>query len=215
MGWDTILFDLDGTLTDPKEGITKAAAYALDWFGIREDPDCLTKFIGPPLDESFSEFYGFDDGQTTAAVEKFREYFSRQGWHENIPYPGMDGLLRDLKNAGKRLIVATSKPEMFAVRILDHFDLSQYFYRICGAPSTEQRGVKKADVIRNALNWTHGDLSQVVMVGDRRHDVDGAHAMGLKAIGVLYGYGDLDELQRAGADYIAPDLNALRKLLVR
>lgn len=214
MGWDTILFDLDGTLTDPKEGITKAAAYALDWFGIRENPDSLTKFIGPPLDESFPEFFGFDDGQTSAAVEKFREYFSRQGWHENIPYPGIASLLGNLRAAGKKLIVATSKPEMFAVRILEHFGLAQYFHHICGAPDTEQKGVKKADVIRSALRWTQADLSRVVMVGDRRHDVDGAHAMGLKAIGVLYGYGDLDELQRAGADYIAPDLNALRRLLL-
>ena len=134
MNWDTILFDLDGTVTDPKEGITKAVATALERFGIREDPDSLTRFIGPPLDESFPEFYGFTPEQTAQATEYFREYFARQGWHENAPYPDMAELLGDLQAAGKQLIIATSKPEVFAVRILEHFGLARYFDCICGAP---------------------------------------------------------------------------------
>lgn len=213
--WNTILFDLDGTLTDPKEGITKAVAIALDHFGIREDPDNLTHFIGPPLDESFPEFYGFTAQQAQTATEVFREYYVRQGWLENIPYPGMTELLRDLKAAGKRLLVATSKPEVTAVRILEHFGMAEYFEHICGAPLDNQEGAKKASVIRSALSRAglEGDLASVVMVGDRRHDIAGAHEAGLRAVGVLYGYGGRAEHEKAGADFIAEDLAALRKLL--
>lgn len=213
MSWNTILFDLDGTVTDPKEGITKAAATALAHFGIQEDPDHLTKFIGPPLDESFPEFYGFTPEQTATAVEKFREYFSRQGWIENIPYPGMAELLRDLQAAGKQLIIATSKPEVFAVRILEHFGMARYFDHICGAPLDSQQGARKAAVIRNALSYVE-DHSKVVMVGDRRHDIAGAHETGLPAIGVLFGYGDRAEHETAGAEYIAEDIPTLRALLL-
>lgn len=214
MSWQTILFDLDGTLTDPKEGITKSVAYALAHFGIQADPDKLTNFIGPPLSESFPEFYGFTEEQTLLAVEKFREYFTQQGWLENVPYPGMAELLRDLQAAGKRLAVATSKPEAFAEQILEHFGMAQYFSLICGAPMDEQRGAKKAEVVADALRRTGADPSGAVMVGDRRHDVAGAHENGLPAIGVLYGYGDREEMHSAGAECIAADLAELRQLLL-
>ena len=209
--WNTILFDLDGTLTDPKEGITKATAIALEHFGIHEDPENLTHFIGPPLDESFPEFYGFDREQVLVATEKFREYYVRQGWLENIPYPGMGELLRDLKAAGKRRLVATSKPEVTAVRILEHFGMAEYFDRICGAPLDNQEGARKANVIRRALSCAE---APAVMVGDRRHDVAGAHQAGLACIGVLYGYGSREEHEAAGADFIAEDLTQLRRLLL-
>lgn len=213
--WNTILFDLDGTLTDPKEGITRAVAIALEDFGVHEDPERLTHFIGPPLDESFPEFYGFTPEQTAAATEAFRTYFAAQGWRENVPYPGMAALLGELKAAGRRLVVATSKPEVFAVRILEHFDMAKYFEHICGAPMDNQEGAKKAAVIRSALSRAGiGDLSSAVMVGDRRHDIAGAHETGLRAIGVLYGYGDRAEHERAGADFIAADLDELRGLLL-
>ena len=215
MAWDTILFDLDGTLTDPKEGITKAVAHALAHFGIRADPDTLTGFIGPPLSESFPEFYGFDDAQTALATEKFREYFDARGWLENVPYPGMAELLRELHSAGKRLVVATSKPEPFAVRILEHFGMAPYFAHICGAPMKDEKHAKKATVVANALRRAGvADKSAAVMVGDRRHDAAGAHENGLAAIGVLYGYGDWAELTAAGAEYIAGDLAELRALLM-
>lgn len=213
--WNTILFDLDGTLTDPKEGITKAAALALEHFGVHEEPDKLTHFIGPPLDESFPEFYGFTPEQTRIGTEIFRAYYVRQGWLENVPYPGMAELLGDLKAAGKGLIVATSKPEITALKILEHFDMAKYFDHICGAPLDNQEGAKKANVIRGALGRAGiGDLSSAVMVGDRRHDIAGAHETGLRAIGVLYGYGDRTEHERAGADFIAADLDGLRALLL-
>ena len=198
--WKTILFDLDGTLTDPKEGITKAVAIALNRFGIREEPGNLTHFIGPPLDESFPEFYGFDREQVAVATETFREYYVRQGWLENVPYPGMAELLRDLQAAGKRLLVATSKPEVTAVRVLEHFGMAQYFDRICGAPLDNQEGARKANVIRSALDWAGPgwDAGNTVMVGDRRHDVAGAHEVGLPCVGVLYGYGSRAEHEKAG-----------------
>ena len=216
MSWETILFDLDGTLTDPAEGITKAVEVALNHYGITvENRSTLNKFIGPPLDESFPEFYGFNDEQVREATRVFREYFGRQGWAENIPYPGIDKLLGDLKAAGKKLIIATSKPEEFAVRIMNHFDLAQYMDVIAGASIDNQEGAKKANVIRKALQRAGvEDLSSVVMVGDRRHDVAGGHEVGLKVIGVLYGYGDRAEHEAAGADYIVEDIPSLEKLLL-
>ncbi|MBR2132980.1 MAG: HAD hydrolase-like protein [Oscillospiraceae bacterium] len=216
MHWNTVLFDLDGTLTDPKEGITKSVAYALSHFGIEvEDLDTLTKFIGPPLVDSFSEFYGLSEEDSRTAVEKYRERFSVKGWAENVPYPGVDTLLHDLKAAGKTLIIATSKPEEFALKILNHFGLAQYFDLICGAPMHAPKGHGKVDVIRDALHRASmNTLDGAVMVGDRLHDVEGAHAVGLPCIAVLYGYGDRAEHEACNADVIAEDMAQLRVLLM-
>ena len=216
MAWDTILFDLDGTLTDPAEGITAAVAVALDHFGIHvEDHSTLNKFIGPPLDESFPQYYGFDEAQTAEATEVFRTYFDRQGWRENVPYPGVEDMLRDLRAAGKRLLVATSKPEVFALRIMEHFGLAQYFDHICGAPMDDQKGAKKAAVIRDALRRAGvEDLTAALMVGDRRHDVEGARQAGLDAAGVLWGYGDRQELEAANARYIVRSFEELKRIIL-
>lgn len=211
--WNTVLFDLDGTLTDSAPGITHSVAHALAYFGIHEEPESLLKFIGPPLNESLPEFYGFTAEQTAKAVEVFREYFNEKGWCENAPYPGVPELLRDLKAAGLRLMVATSKPEVQAVRILKHFGLAEYLDRICGAPLNNEDGARKSAVIRNALSYVD-DPDSVVMVGDRRHDVAGAKETGLPCIGVLYGYGGREELEEAGADFIAEDMDKLRELLL-
>ena len=216
MAWNTILFDLDGTLTDPAEGITKAVEAALNHYGITvADRAALHKFIGPPLDESFPEFYGFDAARTAEATEVFRAYFDRQGWRENIPYPGVEDMLRDLRAAGKRLLVATSKPEVFALRIMEHFGLARYFDHICGAPMDNQEGAKKAAVIRDALRRAGvEDLSIAVMVGDRRHDIDGARQAGLEAVGVLWGYGDLQELEASHPVHIVESFDGLKKVLI-
>ena len=216
MAWNTILFDLDGTLTDPAEGITKAVEAALNHYGITvADRAALHKFIGPPLDESFPEFYGFDAARTAEATEVFRAYFDRQGWRENIPYPGVEDMLRDLRAAGKRLLVATSKPEVFALRIMEHFGLAQYFDHICGAPMDNQEGAKKAAVIRDALRRAGvEDLSTAVMVGDRRHDIDGARQVGLEAVGVLWGYGDLQELEASHPVHIVESFDGLKRVLI-
>ena len=212
--WNTLLFDLDGTLTDSAPGITNSVAHALAHFGIREEPKNLLKFIGPPLSESLPEFYGFPPEQTAEAVTIFREYFNEKGWCENAPYPGAGELLAALKAAGRRLMVATSKPEVQAVRILKHFGLAEYFDHICGAPAGSEEGARKVIIIRQALRHMDGGDSSAVMVGDRRHDVAGAREAGLPCIGVLYGYGGREELEAAGAAFIAEDIAALKKHLL-
>ena len=150
--WHTVLFDLDGTLTDPKIGITLSIAHALKHFGINADPDELTCFIGPPLVDAFMEFYLLTRQQSMEAIRLFRERFSAVGWAENEPYPGIRDLLSALRHAGKHLLVATSKPEAFAVRILEHFMLAEYFDHICGAPMDESDAGRKENVIKS-LNF--------------------------------------------------------------
>lgn len=211
-----ILFDLDGTLTDPGTGITNSVAYALARFGIAvADRAELYRFIGPPLMDSFMEYYGLTEAQATEAVAVYREYFADKGWAENRVYDGIEPLLASLEAAGKVLLVATSKPEVFARRILAHFGLDKYFAVIRGVALQAPRGYSKADVIREALASVGvTDLSQAVMVGDRRHDIEGAKAVGLASIGVLYGYGDKAEHERAGADLIAEDVASLGSILL-
>lgn len=216
MQYHTILFDLDGTLTDPKEGITKSVAYALRHFGVQvEDLDSLTCYIGPPLAVSFPEYHAIREEDTPIAVAKYRERFSDVGWAENLVYDGIEELLAALKRAGATLLVATSKPEVFAVRILEHFGLAKHFDLICGAPMHAPKGHGKADVIRDALERAGvTELSSAIMVGDRLHDVEGAHRIGLPCVGVLYGYGDRKEMEDCHADYIAENVGALEALLL-
>jgi len=209
-----ILFDLDGTLTDPREGITRSVAYALESFGINvPDLDELCKFIGPPLRESFERYYGLSASDSLTAVEKYRERFSNRGLYENAVYGGMKELLEKLKSQGRTLIVATSKPRPFAVQILEHLGLSQYFDFVSGSEFDGTR-VHKADVIAYALdNCSISDKSSAVMVGDRCFDVTGAKSNGLLCIGVLYGYGGREELEAAGSDYIVGSVSELETLL--
>lgn len=215
-----ILFDLDGTLTDPKEGITKSVAYALKSYGIEvEDLDSLCKFIGPPLKDSFVKYYGFSEEQGYEAVERYREYFRPYGVYENKVYDGVDKFLAELKVSGKRVILATSKPTVFAKVILEHFDLMKYFDVVCGSELDGAR-VKKGDVIAYALEQICSleklevfDQSLAVMIGDREHDILGAKENGLDSIGVIYGYGDRPELEAARADYVVGTVEELRRLL--
>lgn len=215
MRWNTILFDLDGTVTDPKEGITRAAAYALRCAGRGEaDPDSLTDFIGPPLHLIFPKHCGLNEEETDQAIRDFRVYYVERGWRENVPYAGMAEFLDALCKAGKKLIIATSKPEDTARKILDYFDLSRYFTFICGARAGDKASSDKASVIQNALSRA-GETGSVIMVGDRSYDVVGAHALSLQAVGVLYGYGSREELTAAGADYLAANLEELKKILLQ
>lgn len=201
--FDVVLFDLDGTLTDPGEGITNSVAYALRKYGIEvSDRSELYKFIGPPLKDSFMKYYGFDEDKALQAVEYYREYFRDTGIFENEVYEGVEAMLKRLCDMGKKLVLATSKPEVFAVRILEHFDLKKYFTVVAGASMDSSRS-KKGDVIAYAISLCESfDKYTAVMVGDREHDVIGAKENGLKSIGVLYGYGDENELKTAGVDYI-------------
>ena len=210
-----ILFDLDGTLTDPGMGITNSVMHALTHFGItvtnRSD---LYRFIGPPLMDSFMEYYGLTEEQAVEAVRVYREYFADCGWAENTVYSGIEALLADLVAAGKILLVATSKPQVFAERILVHFGLDKYFTHICGVALQAPRGYSKADVIRDALDRAGvTDLTTAVMVGDRHHDIDGAKVVGISSVGVLYGYGDREEHEAAGADAIVADVAELKTVL--
>ena len=215
MRWDTVLFDLDGTLTDSQEGIVKSVIYALERLGRELPPrDTLTAFIGPPLHESFSALCGMDEAETERAVREFRDYFARCGWAENVPYEGMAEFLAALHAAGLRLIVATSKPESFARKILEHFALERYFDFICGSHPEDKSSADKASVVRAALTRA-GAPKRAVMVGDRRHDMAGAHANGLEAVGVLYGYGSREQLAAAGAEQLAADLNELKAILLQ
>ena len=206
-----ILFDLDGTLTDSGEGITKCAQLALDHFGIHiEDRTQLRCFVGPPLRESFPKF-GVPENRVEEAITVFRSRYLTVGKFENVPYPGIDNLLRTLKAQGHRLYVATSKPESTAVEILDKFELSPYFTRICGASMDSGRDSKEA-VIAYLLEL-EGREQKTVMVGDTAFDVVGAAAHGIPTIGVSWGYGDVDEMQKAGACAIAHTPEELEKLL--
>ena len=202
--YDYFLFDLDGTLTDPGLGITNSVAYALGKYGITvEDRRELYPFIGPPLRQSFSEFYGFDEEKTKEAVAFYREYFSEKGLFENEVYEGIPEVLSQLKQAGKKLLVATSKPEEFTNRILEHFGLAEYFDFVAGATMDETRN-EKADIIAYALKQiADADPSKIVMIGDRKFDILGARENGIDSIGVLYGYGSRAELEEAQATYIA------------
>ena len=205
-----LLFDLDGTLTDPGLGITNSVMYALRKFDINvEERTSLYKFIGPPLRDSFETFYGFSSEKSELAVQYYREYFSERGLYENEAYDGIADLLTQLKERGKSLIVATSKPESFAIKILQHFKLYDYFDFVAGATMDATRN-KKADIIKYALESCNiSEKSSVIMIGDREHDVIGAKENGLDSIGVLFGYGSYDELKRAGATFIAkrpPDI---------
>lgn len=213
--YDVILFDLDGTLTDSSPGIINSIIYALNKYGISvEDTAILRKFLGPPLHESFKEHFGFDDEKAMEAVNYYREYFSTKGLLENRVYDGIPELLKNLADNGKRLIVATSKPQEFTDRIMQHFDLEKYFEFIAGSNMDGTRS-KKAEVIEYALNKCRiTDKSNVVMVGDRKHDIIGAKAVGIDSIGVEYGYGDYDELNTAGATYIVKTVNDLKNIIL-
>ena len=212
--YDIILFDLDGTLTDPGIGITNSVAHALAHWNIEvADRAELYKFIGPPLSDSFMRYYGFSEEDAIHAIAVYREYFSVKGLYENEVYPGIPELLESLKAQGKTVVLATSKPEKFAVEILRHFGLYDYFDIIAGASMDESRN-KKADVIAYAISqMKNPDLSRMIMIGDREHDILGAKQIGIDSIGVLYGYGDRPEHEKAGATYIAEEVEDILPLL--
>ena len=199
----SILFDLDGTLTDPGMGITNSAMYALEQLHLPVPPRTeLYKFIGPPLRDSFREFYGMNDAEADEAIRLFRVYFADRGLHENELYEGVVPMLKALDESGFHLVLATSKPEQWAKVILDHFGLSRYIRDAAGATMDHSRSAK-ADVIAYALERFGVDPADAVMVGDRKHDMEGGRANGLPGVGVTYGYGDRAELTAAGAAAIA------------
>ncbi len=214
--FDYILFDLDGTLTDPGEGITNSVAYALRAYGIEvEDKSSLNVFIGPPLHESFQKYFGFSTLLSFDAVTKYREYYRDRGIFENLLYDGVCEMLSSLKKAGKTLIMATSKPTVFADRIACHYGIREYFDVLVGSELDGTR-VDKAEVIEEALKQAGSpSREKCVMVGDRLHDIVGAQKNSLFSVGVLYGYGDREELQSAGAHHIVATVSELSEYLLK
>lgn len=216
--FEYIFFDLDGTLTDSQEGIVNSLRLGLEAVGIHKTDAELRVFIGPPLYSIFKYSFKLNDEQTETAVKAFRAHFSSKGIFENRLYDGIGDLLKKLRENGRRLVIATSKPEVFAIRILEHFEIAEYFDFICGSTMDEKR-TAKSEVLAYALKkcgfTSDEDIrSQVLMVGDRFTDVLGAREFGIKTCYVLYGYGNKAEAEECGADYIVDSVNALGDFLI-
>lgn len=212
--YSTILFDLDGTLTDPKVGITKSVQFALAKLGIDEpNLEKLTPFIGPPLDVSFQQFYAFNSSEVEQAVGYYRENFTKSGMYENVIYEGISELLKFLKDKSKQLVVATSKPTVFAEQILNYFDIDRFFDRVVGSNLDGSRS-NKAEIVEYAISKYSGTpKSDFIMVGDRKYDIIGANENGIDSIGVMYGYGTQEELAQANATYMVDTVEKLFNLL--
>ena len=201
--FDTILFDLDGTLTDSGLGITRAVQYALGQMGYDVPPrESLFSFIGPPLHLSFQKHYGMDEATSVEAVRQFRVYYNQMGGIlENEVYPGIRELLRELQKVGKRLMIATSKPQAAAEKVMHHFGLSEFVPEIIGGTDDPRRNTK-GKVIACCVREFGVNPETAVMVGDREHDIQGAAENKISAIGITWGYGDRAELEAAGAEAV-------------
>ncbi len=211
-----LFFDLDGTLSDPMLGITHSVQYALKKQGIIvDDLQQLCLFIGPPLQDSFQDFYGFTQEEAEQACDDYHEYFLAKGMYENKLYPGIKEFLQQQADEGKTLFVATSKPEILARQILAYFNIDSYFHFVGGDTMQRTRSAK-AKVIRYVMEQNNlTDPSGILMIGDRKHDILGAKEVDIQSVGVLYGYGNREEFVQAGADYIVKDLAELGNLLGR
>lgn len=211
--YNHILFDLDGTLTDPQEGIINSVQYALKRFGVQRENHELLYFIGPPLHKSFEEIFGTEK-KAFEAVDVYREYYTVKGIFENKLYEGISELLEELNRNNKTLHVATSKPTKFAEQILYHFNIHNHFKIIMGSNMDGSR-TEKQEVIQEILNQlTHVNPNEFVMIGDRKYDVIGAKQHGINSISVAYGYGTLEEIKNAEPSYIAETVSDLKKLLL-
>lgn len=216
--YKAIFFDLDGTLTDSCPGILNSVTYALKKLGEEVPPrNELLSFVGPPLIDEFKNKFKFSQEKAEEAVRLFRENFRDKGIFENTPYNGIKEVLAKLKTAGYVLVIATSKPEEFAIRIAKHFELDKYFELICGSTFDETRN-KKHQVIKYAIERLNESydipVNEILMVGDRHHDIDGAKLNGIDSMGVLYGYGSEEELRTAGAEYIAAGVSDIAAALL-
>ncbi|MFJ8529036.1 HAD family hydrolase [Bacillus sp. NPDC094106] len=214
--YTTFLFDLDGTLTDPKEGIVNSVLFALRKMGIDEpNPNDLDSFIGPPIQHSFADRYGMNEKQVEQAVTYFREYMQQSGLFENRVYEGIPDILQELKDEGLRLFIATSKLTVFAKQVVEHFQLAHFFEEIVGSNLDGTR-IKKDEIIEHILHTNKGlQKEEIVMIGDRKYDMIGANCNGIDSIGLLYGYGSEGELKEAGATHIVKHVEELRSFYVK
>lgn len=215
MAYDRIFLDLDGTISDSKPGIIASIRYALDQYGIKPELPDMNVLIGPPLRESFKKHFGFTDANVNEVIFKFRERYTAKGVFELSLYPGIKEMLTQLHTMGKTIFLATSKEEDYARQILDYTGLAPLF-NFAGGACLDKGRLSKADVLRYVCEaGSVADMTGCVMVGDREHDVHGAHELGMPCIGVTYGYGGKVELTEAGADYIADTVAELGCLLMR
>ncbi|MCO5233632.1 MAG: HAD family hydrolase [Chitinophagales bacterium] len=214
--YHNILFDLDGTLTDSSLGITNSVAYALSKYGIEvNDNNELKKFIGPPLVESFEKFYKFSNFDSSQAVKFYREYYSDKGIFENFLYEGIEDLLIQLTNQGQSVLLATSKPEYYAKIILNHFNIDGYFSFVAGSNMDGSR-VQKQELIAHVLDLAGiRDKASCIMIGDREYDIIGAKHVGIDSMGVLFGFGSRDELQRVNPEYLVINVNEIKEHLLK
>ena len=190
-----ILFDLDGTLTDPGEGIIKSLIFALEHYDIQGDPAILRKFIGPPLMDSFQRYYDFNEDQANEAITFYRKRFHEKGVFENYVYPGIPELLQSLVAAGKQLAIATTKPTVYALQVLKHFNIHTYFEEELLLKLLDGRRTDKAEII-SVLERLGNESGTTLMVGDRKFDIIGAKANNIPVIGITYGYGEREELEK-------------------
>lgn len=210
-----ILFDLDGTISNSAKGVLNGVIYALSKYGINEKFENLYSFIGPPLFDEFKRRFNMTDDEANTAVKNYREYYTKTGVYENNYYAGIEEALAKLKENGKILILATSKPEKYAKIIMDEYDFTKYFSFIGGASLTDKLRNHKDAVIEYCLSECKIENSdECIMIGDREHDVNGAKKFGIETIGVLYGYGTEEELLEAGAKYIAKTPEDICKILL-
>lgn len=199
-----LLWDLDGTIINSFEGITRSFAYALESYGIKvNDYNELRPVLGPPLRDAFMDMYGFDEEKAIEAVEKYRERYTVKFLEESEVYPGIDVILQKLCEEGFHNVLATAKPEKFAGALLDHFDLSRYFSFITGATMDKSRDSKEKVLQHIISELGIADASQAVMIGDRKYDLCGADAFGIDGIGVLYGFGSEEELKSCPHVFLA------------
>ena len=210
---NTVLFDLDGTLADSFEGISAGVLYALDKLGVPAPPrESLKSFVGPPLYDEFRRRFAMDDDTAREAVRLYREYYPQKGIYEQTPIDGAEELLKILHDRGITLCLATSKPQDYAKKILELFKFENYFSYVVGA-TFDGKISAKADVIALALEMTGARPENTLMVGDRFYDVEGAHACGVRCVGVLCGFGSRGELEECGADYISDDLSGVADIV--
>jgi len=210
-----IIFDLDGTLTDNTQGISNSVKYALRKMHVDEYSDeILKQFVGPPLQWGFSNIFGMNERNTQLAVEYFREYYGDKGWYENVPYHGVSEMLQELSLAGKRLYIATSKLEKFAVKIMNHFEFNKYVIQLTGADYSGTKATKQTLISTLLESQQLVPSKKIVMIGDTVFDIDGGQKNGLSTIAVGYGFGKKEDLQNSNPDFFAEDIEELFEILM-
>lgn len=211
--YDAVFFDFDGTIADTGEGIFASVNYAVEQMGFSPlSEEMLRTFIGPPVFDSFKRMLNVDDGKAAQAVQKYREYYSEKGIFKLRVYDGIDKLFADIKNSGIKLAVASSKPENFIKRIIEHLGFDNLIDFVA-APESDKAPESKVALVEKAVNHFGIEKSRALMIGDRYFDINGAKGAGVKSVGVTFGYGSRNELTEAGADYIADSTEELRKII--